>query len=45
MNNFWDRTAEFLATYDRKIFDDFTVKLSFGGTHFRQEYKNIEGLG
>jgi len=43
MNNFWDRTAEFLATYDRKIFEHFTVKLSFGGTHFRQESKKIEG--
>ncbi|MFA6401348.1 MAG: SusC/RagA family TonB-linked outer membrane protein [Salinivirgaceae bacterium] len=43
MNNFWDNSAEFLATYDKKLFDDFTLKISFGGNHFRKEFKKIEG--
>lgn len=43
MSNAWDRTAEFLASYERKILDNFTVRVSFGGTHFRSEYKFLEG--
>jgi TonB-linked SusC/RagA family outer membrane protein len=37
-----DQTAEFLASYGQTILNDFNFKLSFGGTHFRSEYKILE---
>jgi TonB-linked SusC/RagA family outer membrane protein len=43
--NHWDRTAEFLISYDKKFFNDFSAKASFGGTHFRKEFdKKLEGI-
>jgi TonB-linked SusC/RagA family outer membrane protein len=41
MNNHWDRTAEFLASFEKEALHNLTVKLSFGGTHYRQEYKSL----
>lgn len=41
--NTWDRTAEFLISYDHTLFDVLTAKLSAGGTHYRSEYKKLEG--
>lgn len=41
--NTWDRTAEFLFSYNKTLFQDFTAKLSAGGTHYRREYKKLEG--
>ncbi len=43
MVNNWDRTAEFLASYEKKFFGNFTARASFGGTHFRSEFKFLEG--
>jgi len=40
--NNWENTAEFLATYTKKM-ADFGAKLSFGGTHFRREYNKVQG--
>jgi TonB-linked SusC/RagA family outer membrane protein len=40
--NNWENTAEFLATYTKKV-ADFGAKLSFGGTHFRKEYNKVQG--
>jgi TonB-linked SusC/RagA family outer membrane protein len=37
-----EKTAEFLTSYSRK-FSAISAKLSFGGTHYRREYKRIQG--
>jgi TonB-linked SusC/RagA family outer membrane protein len=41
--NSWDRTAEFLFSYNNNFFNTITTKLSFGGTHYHQEYAKIQG--
>lgn len=41
--NTWDRTAEFLFSYEEKFFDAIGAKLSAGGTHYRSEYRKLEG--
>jgi hypothetical protein len=40
--NNMEKTAEFLATYSKKI-SAISGKLSFGGTHFRKEYSKVQG--
>jgi TonB-linked SusC/RagA family outer membrane protein len=40
--NSWNRTAEFLLSYENKIFGVFNAKLSAGGTHYRSEYKKLD---
>lgn len=42
LTNTWDRTAEFLLSYEKNFFNVFTAKLSAGGTHYRKEYKKLE---
>lgn len=37
-NNRWDRTADFLVSYEREVFNGFKAKASFGGNHYRNEY-------
>jgi TonB-linked SusC/RagA family outer membrane protein len=41
--NTWDRTAEFLFSYNKNFFNSITTKLSFGGTHYHKEYAKIQG--
>lgn len=41
-NNF-DRNADFLISYEQKIWEVIKANISFGGNHFRNEYKNLEG--
>lgn len=42
MVNTWERTAEFLVSYDHSFSEIITAKLSAGGTHFRNEHKRLE---
>lgn len=42
MANTWNRTAEFLVSYDHSFLNTITAKLSAGGTHFRDEHKRLE---
>jgi TonB-linked SusC/RagA family outer membrane protein len=37
-----ETTAEFLASFSKKIISSITYKLSFGGTHYRREYNKLE---
>jgi len=37
-----EKTAEFLATYSKKI-SAISGKISFGGTHYRKEYSKVQG--
>lgn len=41
--NTWDRTAEFLASYDNNLLGLLNYKISFGGTHYRKESNHIQG--
>ncbi len=41
--NTWNKSADFLASYNTSIFKDFNVKLSVGGSHYRTEYKELFG--
>ena len=43
LSNTWDRNAEFLVSYNREFFSALTMNASFGGTHYRNEYKLLEG--
>ncbi|MGF7140201.1 SusC/RagA family TonB-linked outer membrane protein [Roseimarinus sediminis] len=42
-SNTWDRTAEFLASYENNLSGIINYKISFGGTHYRRETNYIQG--
>ncbi len=40
-SNTWNKSADFLAAYNKTFFEGLNVKLSFGGSHYRVEYKTL----
>ncbi len=40
-HNTWNLTSDFLISYNDKFFNALNAKLSFGGTHYKNEYKEL----
>ncbi len=42
-SNTWNKSADFLLAYEKTFFDNLNAKLSYGGSHYRVDYKTLSG--